>query len=276
MSLYKYLAPTSLDVLENRVIRFTQPAAFNDPFEFRPCIESAVSQAHLRDYVEQNFEAILKRELKEYPILSSLPYEGTAELLPLLKSQIPALFQLLQPQYLPSVSSAIDSGFNNNVGVLRLSEVRDSLLMWGHYSENHQGFLIGFDQDHPFFSIRRGPDDEFGFLRQVKYCGNRPRVNLAHTAGTEWFETKSQDWSYEREWRMMRVLHDAQRRIDAAPHPICLFGFPVEAVTEIIIGLRSTQELRNRLRGLSSEFPKATLLQAEEHRSEYALVIKTV
>jgi len=30
MVLYKYLAPSRLDVLEERRIRFTQPAAFND------------------------------------------------------------------------------------------------------------------------------------------------------------------------------------------------------------------------------------------------------
>ena len=54
MVLYKYLTPARLDVLEGRRIRFTQPAAFNDPFEFRPCIESAMAQGHLRDYVEWN------------------------------------------------------------------------------------------------------------------------------------------------------------------------------------------------------------------------------
>jgi hypothetical protein len=275
--LYKYLTPARLDVLERRMIRFTQPAAFNDPFEFRPCIESAISQAHLREYVEQNFDEILKRELNEYPILRSLlSDESAVELLRPLKSRIPELFRLLQPQYLPSVSSAIDSAFNENVGVLCLSEVRDSLLMWGHYTENHEGFLIGFEQDHPFFSIRRGPDDEFGFLRQVKYCRNRPSVTLADTTGTEWFETKSEEWAYEREWRMMRVLHDAECRLDAAPYPTYLFSFPVDAVAEIIIGLRSTRELRNRLTSQSTGFPKAKLLQAQEHSSQYALVVNAV
>lgn len=71
-SCYKYLTPARLDVLERRRIRFTQPAAFNDPFEFKPYIESAASQAHLREYVEQNFDEILRRKLKEYPILSTL------------------------------------------------------------------------------------------------------------------------------------------------------------------------------------------------------------
>ena len=92
MVLYKYLTPARLDVLEDRRIRFTQPAAFNDPFEFKPCIESAVSPAHFREYVEQNFDEILKRELGEYPILSRvLPDDAALDLLRPLKASIPKL-----------------------------------------------------------------------------------------------------------------------------------------------------------------------------------------
>ena len=275
MVLYKYLPPARLDVLEGRMIRFTQPAAFNDPFEFKPCIESAVSQGHLREYVEQNFDEILRRELEEYPILGRpLPDEHKVDLLRSLKSRIPGLFQMLEPQFLPGVSTAINSSLNANVGVLCLSEIRDSLLMWGHYTDNHQGFVIGFDQNHPFFSVRRGPEDEFGFLRQVKYCRSRPRVTMANTTGTEWFETKSDEWAYEKEWRMMRVLQDVERRLEAVPHSICLFSFPADAIVELVVGLRSSQELRNRLRTVSRGFPGAKLFQAHEHASEYALLVK--
>src|SRR5450755_4024642 len=106
MVLYKYLTPARLDVLEHRRIRFTQPAAFNDPFEFKPYIESAASQEHLREFVEQNFDAILRRELEEYPILSKLlPGEQAVNLLRPFKSSIPSLFQLLEPQYLTRVST---------------------------------------------------------------------------------------------------------------------------------------------------------------------------
>jgi hypothetical protein len=275
MVLYKYLTPARLDVLERRRIRFTQPAAFNDPFELKPYIESAASQVHLREYVEENFDEILRRELKEYPILSTLlPGESAVDLLRPLKSSIPALFHLLEPHLLPGVSTAINSALNANVGVLCLSEIRDSLLMWGHYTDNHEGFVIGFDQDHPFFSVRRGPADEFGYLRQVRYSRNRPRVTMANTTGAEWFETKSDEWAYEKEWRMMRVLQHADSRLECVPHPICLFNFPTDAVVEMIAGLRSSREVRDQLRTVSKGYPRAKLFQAEEHSSEYALLMK--
>jgi hypothetical protein len=274
MVLYKYLTPARIDVLEHRRIRFTQPAAFNDPFEFRPYIESAASQEYIRDFLEQNFDAMLKRQLEEYPIFSKLvPGEHALNLLGRLKSSIPTLFEQLEPQYLPRVSTAINSALNTNVGVLCLSEIRNSLLMWGHYTANHEGFVIGFDQNDSFFSVRRGPEDEFGFLRQVKYSRNRPRVTLANTTGAEWFQRKSDEWAYEKEWRMLRVLADADRRVEGLPHPICLFGFPADSVLEIIAGLRCSPEVLDRLRTLSKGYPKAKLLQAQEDPSEYALSI---
>jgi hypothetical protein len=275
MALYKYLTPARVDVLEGQRIRFTQPAAFNDPFEFRPCIGSLASQTHLREYVEQNYGQILERELMEYPIISKeLSPEVVVKLFVSLKSRLPDIFQLLQARLLPSVSSAINSAFNRNLGILCLSEVRDSLLMWGHYTQNHEGFVIGFSQDHPYFSMRRGPEDEFGYLRRVKYSSSRPVVTLADTTGTEWFETKSDDWSYEKEWRMMRVLAEAERRIETLPYPVCLFSFPADSVAEIIIGLKASAEVRDRLKTLSKNFPNAKVILAQEHSSQYSLVME--
>src|SRR5437667_6790953 len=43
----------------------------------------------------------------------------------------------------------------SQIGILSLSEVPDSTLMWSHYGAQHHGFLIGFDSDHPFFNRRR-------------------------------------------------------------------------------------------------------------------------
>ena len=63
MILYKYLHPDRVDVVERKMVRFTQPRDFNDPFEFRPYIESAASDEAVRDYVEANFDKSLDTEL---------------------------------------------------------------------------------------------------------------------------------------------------------------------------------------------------------------------
>src|SRR5690242_17127687 len=56
MRLYKYLAAERIDVLENLLIRFTQPVVFNDPFECRPIIEN--------DHTTEEWLAICEKEFQ--------------------------------------------------------------------------------------------------------------------------------------------------------------------------------------------------------------------
>ena len=136
--------------------------------------------------------------------------------------------------------------------------------MWGHYTDNHQGFVIGFDSDHPFFSKRKNDSDEFGFLRRVEYQPERPQVTLTDSTSLAWFQTKSEVWSYEKEWRIVRVLSEAEDRIDRSPLPICLFEFAPEAVREIIVGMRSTPSFIGKVQSLAALFPRAAVFVARE------------
>ena len=113
-------------------------------------------------------------------------------------------------------------------------------------------------------------------MRQVMYRTTRPRVTMADTTSTEWFETKCEAWAYERECRLLRVLRDAETQLEAVPQPIFLFDFPNDAVAEIIVGLRSPPSLQDRLKVLATHFPKAKLLVAREHPKDYALKIEAL
>jgi hypothetical protein len=136
MILYKYLQPARLDVLKHRRIRFTQPGDFNDPFEFRPRIKEVASDAEVQTYVEANFERLVEDELAKYGALTQLlPKAQLRDLLLKQKAMLPTLFQLLEPAAIQKLSPAIDGLLNLNVGILCLSEVRDSILMWGHYTD---------------------------------------------------------------------------------------------------------------------------------------------
>jgi Protein of unknown function (DUF2971) len=271
MILYKYLQPARVDVLERKMIRFTPPGDFNDPFEFRPCIESAASDEAVRGYVEANFDTIMETELRKYGALLSGYEHMVKELALRNKPMVLNLFRQLEPGFLNKLGPSFNSIFNQNVGIMCLSEIPDSILMWGHYTDCHRGFVIGYDSDHPFFSKRRGPDDEFGFLRQVVYQRQRPQITLSDTSSPAWFNTKSDQWTYEKEWRMLRILSEADCRDKKTGFSICLFGFPEDSVLEIIIGLRATPSLIQELKSLSRAFPRASLLQASESSHEYSI-----
>ena len=36
-------------------------------------------------------------------------------------------------------------------GYLSMSSTNSSILMWSHYANNHEGYIIGFDPKHSFF-----------------------------------------------------------------------------------------------------------------------------
>lgn len=273
MILYKYLPVARLDVLEHNRIRFTQPGDFNDPFEFRPQIQESASDAQVQKYVENNYERLVQEELAKYgALVQFLPQPMLKELLLKQKAMLPEIFRLLEPEMLKKVSPMIDGFLNGNVGALCLSEVRDSILMWGHYAENHQGIVVGFDSNHSFFSKRRSEQDEFGFLRRVHYQFQRPKVVLTDTDSIEWFQTKSEQWRYEKEWRVLRVLSEAEHRIDAKPFPVCLFEFEADCIAEIIIGMRAVPATIQKVRSLATDFPRAVLLKTLEDASNYSLI----
>ena len=275
MILYKYLQPVRVNVLEQKMIRFTQPGDFNDPFEFRPYIQSAASDEAVRNHVEANFDKLVDAELAKY---GAMLQPGLARALKenLNKADVLEFFRQLEPQVLSRLAPSIDAVLNQHVGIMCLSEVPDSILMWGHYTDDHRGFVVGFDSDHAFFSKRKSQQDEFGFLRQVNYQHERPRVVLSDTSSPVWFNTKSDQWAYEKEWRMLRVLSECDNRKEGTPFPICLFGFPEDAVLEIIIGLRSTSSLLQRLESLAAGFPRAALLQARENPTDYSLLLRKI
>lgn len=219
--------------------------------------------------MDEKFDDILEEELAKYGKM--LPKEFVKEFLRAQKPMLPQIFKMLEPQILPIVSTSLTKVFNEGLGVLSLSAVRDSILMWSHYANDHTGFVVGFDSSNQFFDKRRSKKDEFGFLREVQYAAERPEVVLSNTSAIPWFQTKAQEWSYEKEWRIVRVLREASEKKELTPSPVYLFDFPPDAVIEVIVGMRST--MAEQIWALKSRLPKAIFLKASGSVSRYKLDI---
>src|SRR5947208_2106603 len=141
MTLYKYLTGDRIDVLQNRKIRFTQPNAFNDPFEFRPYLEQIARPDHQREMMESEFHKVVNEQLHTLaPTLARLPAHQRNAILCLAKQRAIHELNIVTTLLVPQIDSQIDEHFNAHVGVLCLSETRESLLMWGHYADSHKGF----------------------------------------------------------------------------------------------------------------------------------------
>ena len=277
MILYKYLPPARRDVLSGRMIRFTQPGALNDIFEFRPALGQLAPDEVIRSRIEQNFDGLLDAEIDKYePLPPGISRVVLKNVILSRKDLVVDLINQAQPVLLKALAPHIDEKISETVGVLSLSETCDSALMWAHYAESSTGFAVGFDSHHTFFHQRRNSTDEFGFLREVKYQTARPNVELNNTSSLEWFQTKSEEWKYEKEWRIIRPLLEASRRIEATPLAVYLFAFPAEAIAEVIYGPRTSDEVKQELFKASTILPRAQLSVMHEQNQGYGLLKKSI
>jgi hypothetical protein len=262
MTLFKYLRPDRVDVLQRCEIRFTQPGALNDPFELRPQFEELLAQA---DLLEGIATAPIDLSERIRDVYSMLPEEQRS-VLPLsaveqsvrammttdtLRAAAAASLRWVLPliqDHAGSVRQQIFDILNKNVGLLSLSETSEHQLMWAHYAESHSGFVLGFNESHPFFNSRRSEHDECYHLRRVVYSDVAPARTMATIDSDALFVTKAPHWAYEREWRMLVPLRDATRSIEQVGDVIHLFAFSGDAVQNVILGARMTSSAESKIR----------------------------
>jgi hypothetical protein len=246
---------------KDRLIRFTQPRALNDPFEMRPHIIGFGTPAEMLEIAVNRWELFVEDQYQQY--VSKQADSGAvksfksfrAELEPLRQQEIMAALHRA-PEYTPLMIEHIDKMINLNVGVLSLCERPDIGLMWSHYADSHYGFLIEFDTGAPFFNqirppshLKLGVDDEvafaqeYGRLRAIDYQEIRPSVNVTEMT-FEILLTKGKDWQYEKEWRMLMPPEYADvTRKDPKGLPLYLFEIPPSAIKAILLGCNADPEL---------------------------------
>jgi hypothetical protein len=272
--LYKYLDPDRVDVLASNHIRFTQPADFNDPFEFRPVISSLASRSEMDELMDLEIGELIQTELNKIPVelrnvITPAQLEITTRQLydqcwPMIKSKFKEMGGIASKVFIKKS--------NTLIGVLSLTEKSNNLLMWSHYARSHKGFCIGFDKSAPFFNRQRSEQDEFYHLRKVKYSSMRPTSRVSQLSSVELFFMKSLAWEYEQEWRMCAVLNDSEKTIEASPHSIHLFMFPRMAVKEVILGACMDDKVKsNLLKILSENYSHAVVRQAQVSSEQFDL-----
>lgn len=253
--LYKYMSKARLNVLRNLSIRFTQPSALNDPFEFNLLFTNIVSTEELREYY-----ASLDKQQFIRETLESLPAEQKAIIRALPPSAVNSFIEsftanlvnskfldkLHEQQIAPrtnEVKELMWSALNKSAGILSLSSNPTSPPMWASYADNSKGLALEFDTCNPFFNRRRSEKDEFYHLRQVVYEDRSSEGTLLEMK-PDILIHKSKSWEYECEWRMLAPLEQANSKFTSPEgDEIYLYEFPASAVSRIILGLNSDEQL---------------------------------
>lgn len=254
MSLYKYVPPERLDVLRNLCIRFTQPGAQNDPFEFRPLVSrfrrSEVARQKLSEQWDKQFpDAVgqlnsntqirLKEFMRKFPA-------GVASVRELRLAEA-------DKQSDPAIRENIFQELNRRVGILSLSEVPDSFLLWWRYASGQNGFVYEFDDKHPWFWAKTEEKDDTHELRKVNYVDVPSSQYLSELTAFEVLYSKRKNWEYEREWRIMRPLVEGWQ--PRANEETYLFRIPPPALTRVIVGASATEDSIDELLGILKSNP---------------------
>jgi hypothetical protein len=228
MRLYKYLHPNRTDVLRDATIRFSSPKVLNDPFELRPHVAAFSTRERVHSDVARLMPGIATKEYSEASaqLRSVLSLEAWQAFSEALRPNIEDATATWMEMLVPGIREVINQKFEEMLGILCLTESPTSLLMWAHYADSHEGFVLELDPESPFFDQRMGPDDDLRHVRKVIYREERPAIVLTEIEDFSPFLTKGQDWSYETEWRMMMPLSAASRIIGEGPTAVHLFAFP--------------------------------------------------
>ncbi len=222
------------ETLTSGEIRYTQPEALNDPFEARPGADCEREEDHLETaQAEALFRLKLPTGLPADLMMVGQAYDlkggGATALLP----------------------NVLYEEVNRRYGILSLSTVFDDLLMWSHYCVGHNGFLVGFNSNHPMF--KRSENAATAAmptpLQAVQYLQHRPELRAPVTTLPEFvrslFFIKGPKWDYEHEWRHLRLLNEATRVIPGpdGKHAVHLFSYEPEAIGEIVLGARLQRDV---------------------------------
>ncbi len=246
MLLYKYFSPDRVSFLKDRLIRFTQPTMFNDPFDCLPAITGYTEKEAREQANKVANDMAFELALGDF---SNLPPEMTL-------ASINYSSEALAKEYAADPSgvglrfaAALHNKMRSQIGILCLCENHRNILMWSHYARNHEGFVVGFESHDEFFKHKRDEPFEIGHLRSVDYVKRRPSIHIDMIKNPElktpdFIFSKSLDWSYEREWRIVRFLNGADK---VCPSDVYLFKVPSTAIRQVIFGFKASDFLKKNL-----------------------------
>ena len=235
-------------IVETGLHYFASATSFNDPFDCRPNFSLDGTEDSVRTYLRGMWS-------RQAPHLSEVERHAEVDAILQDPSRDPRI-----PENNRMLAAAYDSLVTSRVGVLCLSEVHDSILMWSHYADCHRGICLVYETDYDFFA----------HAQPVRYQRERPRVDPISQSTEEMLDnaifTKSNEWTYEKEWRIFHYQQGVGERQS-----------PTAALKAIILGVALSGSDRLLVQSWATASPaKPVVLRAFLSPSEFSIHIPGV
>ena len=229
--LYKYLPDNenTLRLLECQELYFSFVQDFNDPFDCRILVDFEGNKDDWRKLAESiPISTERKREAMTY--LKSIDFNP----------------QKIKEQH--------DKDTFKTAIVYCLSEIRDNILMWSHYTNSHHGICIGFEtliQDNSLCIMHNDSDlnghpeptyHKFLPISRVEYQDQYPQPYHFIKGKTDelfaFLTTKGEDWKYEKERRIILAYGDIKKNI---------IKFDKSILKEVIVGSKLNESFTKQV-----------------------------
>jgi hypothetical protein len=158
------------------------------------------------------------------------------------------------------------SNFRKNIVVSCLTAEEKSFLMWGHYTNSYHGFCIGYDFLHLINSIKSSTSrispvrysNELTAIKKIVDDNEMIPIGICATV------TKSTQWKYENEWRIIDHVKEKEKIIQS-PAPISLY-----------FGMNINQTIRTDLIKFARKINIRNICDVKLAKDRYELIFKPV
>jgi hypothetical protein len=279
-AIYKYVTAEGLiNILETGKLKWSAPDTFNDPFdlkmnafrfdlgEFRRITEEKVNQFVFANEdppgrIPQKF-LTWRRERKNDPNITEDDLRRKIERF---------CNKLLEAEKdnRESIASKLDDALKK-ARVLCLTETYDDILMWGHYAKGHSGGVVKFkcennlmiEYEGPFKVVYANECPDCNFISE--YLDYTFEITDIHSDGKEYIYTKSDHWSYEMEWRLIKLASNENDQ------EFCEFS--PETLEAIYLGCSMGDEIKKNILGLAgkNEYGHIDIYQVSTNPTEFKL-----
>ena len=284
-SFFKYYSPeTGKAVLASGKLKWSSPKLFNDPFDgqidllldpdeealaneiYNAFMHDMMSPVPIESYISLQMNALINF-LRETRQRSGIEFD-VKHIRSLRLAAIEGARRAIAS--FPTVNHQVKQ-LNLDMCMFCVSEVRDSIEMWGYYAKDHTGIVFEF---LPYVG-----DSPFSVAKPVNYLPTIPRISGAELVKSRDLPmltldrislTKSQKWSHEQEWRIVSTMRDKTKDFELLP-------FNRNELGSIIFGARISPDNRNEIIELAKRnFPFAKLYQAVLSKTDFSMALEEI